>query len=183
VQAVPEPNDGSAAVLPPVSVVIPAYNAANTIERALRSVYAQTYPNIVEGIVVDDGSTDNTCHVVRSRFPHAKYIYQKNAGPFPAKNRGIEAATGDYVAFLDADDEWTETKIERQISVLVSRPGAALVTCFPRMIHEGIVPTPRRPQARCGGIVQASFRDWLFRAPPRVRWRVSVWLGGQRDCV
>ena len=150
---------------PTVSVIIGAYNAADTIERALASVYAQSYPGPVEVIVVDDGSTDSTHHVVRSRFPHAEYIYQENAGHGPAKNRGIEAAIGEYVAFLDADDEWLDAKLERQVSVLARAPGAALVTCHHRMVQEGSAIAKAAPERRDGGVVEGEFRDWLLRVP------------------
>jgi len=110
-----------------VSVVIPAYQNASTIERALESVAAQTYPNIVEVIVVDDGSTDETAHILTARFPDVRYVGQENAGAGAARNRGTEMAWGDYVAFLDADDEWFPDKIATQMEVALTHPGLALV--------------------------------------------------------
>ena len=91
---------------PSVSAVIPAYNAGDTIERALNSVYAQTYENTIEVIVVDDGSTDETAQIVRDRFPDVILIQQRNAGAAAARNSGVSAASGEWIAFLDADDEW-----------------------------------------------------------------------------
>src|SRR5688572_16056491 len=86
------------------SVVIPAYNRAGLIERAIKSILLQSYTN-VEIIVVDDGSTDNTKEVV-SRFNHAnlKYIYQENRERGAARNNGVKNAHGAYVVFLDSDD-------------------------------------------------------------------------------
>ncbi len=115
--------------LPTVSVVMPAYNAADTIKRALDSVYAQTYANIIEVIVVDDGSADNTAEIVRDSFPNATLIQQANGGASVARNAGIECATGDLIAFLDADDEWFPEKTEVHVGVMRDNPGLALCMC------------------------------------------------------
>jgi glycosyltransferase involved in cell wall biosynthesis len=109
--------------------VIPAYNAEATIGRALDSVYAQTYPGIPEVIVVDDGSTDNTAQVVRDGFPRATLITQANTGVAGARNRGVECATGELLAFLDSDDEWLPHKTERQVALFRRLPGVSLCVC------------------------------------------------------
>ena len=80
-----------------------------------------------EIIVVDDGSTDDTAMVVQRLGDGIRYLHQANAGPSAARNRGIEAARGDLVAFLDADDQWTRTKIEQQLAVMEQNPAIALV--------------------------------------------------------
>ena len=92
--------------MPPlVSVIIPAYNSRAHVARALTSLERQREKNLeVEVIVVDDGSTDETADFVRSRFPLAQCITQNHAGLAAARNTGIDAATGDYIVFLDADD-------------------------------------------------------------------------------
>jgi glycosyltransferase involved in cell wall biosynthesis len=94
-----------------ISVVIPAFNAGQFIRRTVDSILAQTYSDF-EIIVVDDGSTDNTADVVRSYGPKVRYIYQQNAGDGPARNTGITAAEGDWIAFLDHDDEWLPKKLQ-----------------------------------------------------------------------
>ena len=104
-----------------VSVVIPAYNAAAFIRRTIDSVLRQSYRDF-ELIVVDDGSTDSTARVVKGYGQALRYIYQENAGDGPARNTGIEAAKGQWIAFLDHDDEWLPEKLERQMALLKRNP-------------------------------------------------------------
>ncbi len=101
-----------------VSVIIPAYNSASTIIRALQSVVAQTLAPL-EIIVVDDASTDTTRDLVTtfassSSFPVRVLTQTTNSGPSAARNAGWDTAVGDYIAFLDADDQWHPRKIELQ---------------------------------------------------------------------
>ncbi len=91
--------------VPTVSAVIPSYNYGAYVGKAIDSVLKQTHPN-VECIVVDDGSTDNTREVVAAYGERVRYIYQKNAGLPDARNTGVKAALGEFVGFLDSDDEW-----------------------------------------------------------------------------
>jgi glycosyltransferase involved in cell wall biosynthesis len=103
---------------PLVSVVIPAYNAERTVRATLDSVLRQTFTH-VEVILVDDGSTDRTSDVARSLGdPRLRIIKQANAGHAQARNIGIGAATGTYVAVVDADDVWLPDKLEQQLAVL-----------------------------------------------------------------
>ena len=110
-----------------ISVVIPAYNAAGTIGRALDSVIAQTHP-AREIIVVDDGSTDRTAQIVSEYGGRVEYLYQDNAGPGAARNAGIRAARGEWIAFLDADDEWLPHRLALQVDLLGRHPDLAWVT-------------------------------------------------------
>jgi glycosyltransferase involved in cell wall biosynthesis len=98
-----------------VSVVIPAYNAAAQIENAIDSVLAQSMPPM-EIIVVDDGSTDDTAKLVARRYPQIILIRQENQGCGPARNTGCRIARGEWLAFLDADDEWLPEKLEKQLT-------------------------------------------------------------------
>ncbi|HXJ20302.1 MAG TPA: glycosyltransferase family 2 protein [Polyangia bacterium] len=107
-----------------VSVVIPSYNRAYCLPRAVDSVLHQTHPN-VEVIIVDDGSTDDTGAVVSARYggdPRVRYHRQQNAGISGARNAGLALATGDYVALLDSDDEWLLWKLELQIACMRAHP-------------------------------------------------------------
>ncbi|MBI9070037.1 MAG: glycosyltransferase family 2 protein [Melioribacteraceae bacterium] len=102
-----------------ISVVIPTYNRAFIIKKCLDSVLEQTFHNL-EVLVVDDGSTDNTKEVVESiNDSRINFIEsEKNGGACAARNIGINAAKGDYIAFLDSDDYWLKDKLEKQINCL-----------------------------------------------------------------
>lgn len=110
---------------PLTSVVIAAYNMERTLGATLESVLAQDY-DPVETIVVDDGSTDGTAAVVRS-FAGVRYLHQERAGPSAARNRGVAEASGDFVAFVDADDEVPATKLSLQVGLLLDRPEVGCV--------------------------------------------------------
>ncbi len=86
---------------PLVSVIIPAYNRASTVQKAVESVLAQSYDHL-EVLLIDDGSTDETAAVVQSiQDPRLRYIYQQNAGACAARNHGVSLAKGEYIAFHD----------------------------------------------------------------------------------
>lgn len=109
-----------------VSVVIPAYNSARFLRETIESVRQQTAP-VHEIIVVDDGSTDETEQVIQSLGEGIVYIRQANAGVSAARNRGIAQASGEIIAFLDADDLWLPQKVENQVSAFLGNPNMALV--------------------------------------------------------
>jgi len=106
---------------PLISCIVPAFNSERYLGEALDSILAQTYRPI-EIIVVDDGSTDGTRDVAARYGDQVRYLWQPNAGPPQARNRGLTAATGDFVAFLDADDLWHPEKLERQMARFDARP-------------------------------------------------------------
>lgn len=109
-----------------ISVIIPLYNKAKTIKRTLESIHNQSYQDF-EVIVVDDGSTDDSFRVV-SEFndPRIKIYRQSNQGVSAARNHAVELSSGDYVAFLDADDEWDPDYLETQVSLIRSYPEASI---------------------------------------------------------
>jgi glycosyltransferase involved in cell wall biosynthesis len=104
---------------PTISVVMPCHNAAASVGAAIESVLAQTYPS-VELVVVDDGSTDASCDVLHSFGSRIVAIAQENRGPGPARNRGIAAASGALLAFLDADDYWRDDCLARLSDALLA---------------------------------------------------------------
>ncbi len=100
---------------------MPAFNRADTIMRAIRSVQAQTFTDW-ELIVVDDGSTDNTAARIEGCDPRLKLIRQENQGTAGARNTGLRASSGAYIAFLDSDDEWLPHHLELSVSFLEAFP-------------------------------------------------------------
>jgi GT2 family glycosyltransferase len=109
-----------------VSVVIPTYNRARNCRCAVESVLAQSYGNL-EVIVVDDGSRDATREALEGIDSRVRYLRQENAGVSAARNRGLLAAHGEFVAFLDSDDCFLPWKIEAQLAVLRAHPEAGMV--------------------------------------------------------
>lgn len=107
---------------PRFSVVIPAFNAASTLSRAIDSVLEQSYP-AHEVIVVDDGSGDETPDVLARYVGRAHYVRQANAGPSAARNRGVAAASGDWIAFLDADDWYYPSRLQSHAEMIAAHPG------------------------------------------------------------
>ena len=142
-----------------ISVVLPSYNRAHILPRAIESILGQTYKDI-ELIIVDDGSSDNTAEVV-GRFSDSRIVYvrQENAGACAARNNGIAHARGDYIAFQDSDDIWHQDKLEKQLATL-QNTGADVVFCqMNRMVggekvglvsdyfHEGFLPKDEVPMS------------------------------------
>lgn len=111
---------------PLVSVIMPAYNARPYIAEAMQSVLSQDYPNI-ELIVVDDGSVDGSAECAKMFGDRVKVIRQANAGVAAARNKGLDEAKGELIAFLDADDVWLPGKISAQVEYLRQHPETAVV--------------------------------------------------------
>jgi glycosyltransferase involved in cell wall biosynthesis len=116
---------------PLVSVIIPNFNYAGYLREAIDSALEQTYPN-TEVVVVDDGSTDDSKAVLASYGDRIKRIEQTNQGVSAARNNGVLASSGEYIAFLDADDIWLPQKIQRQVDTFVRQRDLGLV-------HVGVV--------------------------------------------
>lgn len=111
---------------PLVSVVIPVFNGERFLHEAVQSVLTQKY-SAIEIIIVDDGSTDGTADVARTFLEPIRYLHQTNQGPAAARNRGIEQAHGDLIAFADADDLWPADKLQLQVSHLLGDPAIEIV--------------------------------------------------------
>ncbi|MGD8312533.1 MAG: glycosyltransferase, partial [Gammaproteobacteria bacterium] len=133
-----------------ISVVIPTWNRASRLAQALESVAGQCLaPH--EIIVVDDGSTDDTRALVTGRFGDVHYIYQANGGVSRARNTGIRAATGDWVALLDSDDRWQPAKLERQAAALRQAPASGICHTDEVWIRHGRRVNPMKKHAKRGG--------------------------------
>ena len=167
-----------------ISVVIPAYNRADFIKATVETILAQSLPP-VEIIIVDDGSTDHTPQVCAQFGPPVRYIRHQNEGPSGARNHGIRAATGDWIAFCDSDDLWDRDKLELQMAVLDNTKAAWCISDL-RVIDPSNRPvrpdTPGLVQAfpvLQGGVSpSAHFARWL--AAKRVRWNggpITVYHG------
>jgi glycosyltransferase involved in cell wall biosynthesis len=118
------PIDGAVTVEGAVTVVIPVYNGERFIRRAVDSILNQTYP-VSQIIIVDDGSKDRTREIVENEYgEQVTLLCQKNGGPAKARNAGLRVATGEFIAFLDADDWWEPEKLTTQIRVLQQHPEA-----------------------------------------------------------
>ncbi|MBN3878585.1 MULTISPECIES: glycosyltransferase family 2 protein [unclassified Nostoc] len=136
--------------MPKISVIIPAYNAERTIAETIQSVQKQSFLDF-ELIVINDGSKDRTVEIVQSIKDERLQIFSYENGGLPvARNRGISHATGEFIAFLDADDLWTADKLERQLMALEQNPEAGVAyswTCFMDVDEQGkplsFLPSPR----------------------------------------
>jgi glycosyltransferase involved in cell wall biosynthesis len=168
-----------------VSVVIPTYNCAPRLMRALQSVAAQTYPHI-EIVIVDDGSTDDTTDRVAEWTAKSgatvRYVRQANAGPAAARNHGMRLASGDTIAFLDADDEWRPTKLEKQMPLLKGNVG--LVYCTNAFVDSRGMPLAN--YVRCvelhrGDILLSLFCDFFLLTSAVVISRSAYQTVGEFD--
>ena len=123
------------------SVIIPTYNYGRFLREAIESVFAQTVSDF-EVIVVDDGSTDDTPEILASiSDPRLRSFRISNSGSSVARNRGMQEASGEFIAFLDADDRWRPRKLELQLSILMSEPSVGVVfTDFVRFNEDGFLP-------------------------------------------
>lgn len=140
-----------------ITVVIPTYNRWDVLERAVRSVLGQTRP-ADEVIVIDDGSTDATPALFEMEFPRVTYIRQSRSGVSAARNRGIDAGSGQWIGFLDSDDEWHPRKLERQVEELTRAPGHRFCHTDEIWFRNGRRVNPRHRHAKSGGHI---FRECL----------------------
>lgn len=126
-----------------ISIIMPCFNAERFVAEAVNSVLNQTYPH-VELIVVDDGSTDRSLEILQPYVDRIKVLFQPNRGPYPARNHGLSQASGDYVAFLDADDWWEPDTLEKLHGALVAHD-ADIAYCGWQNVGENIRSAPHVP--------------------------------------
>jgi len=142
------------APLSSISVIIPTHNRAHLLPRALDSVLNQT-KRAEEIVIVDDGSTDDTSDLIQSNYPEVITLHQSNRGVSAARNRGIREASGEWLAFLDSDDEWLADKLERQMAALGEHPETKVCHTDEIWIRCGRRVNPMKKHAKHGG--------WIFR--------------------
>lgn len=171
-----------------VSVVIPAYNAAKLLPETLEGALSQSHENC-EIILVDDGSTDDTAAVVAPYLQRIRFIQRDHAGIGPTRNAGIEAAKGDYIAFLDADDIWLPDKVAIQLDTAKRNPESGLIACDgvefdgPRITKPHLLSAPILAALLCadGGeltadVHRAFVRNCMISCPAQVmlpRWAMQ----------
>ena len=150
---------------PLVTVIIPCFNSDAHIKETVDSVLSQTYGN-VELIVVDDGSTDRTASIVGEYGPKARLIRQQNRGVCSARNNGLNAATGEFVCFMDHDDYWYPEKLARQIRAFSEHPEAgAVYTSFLvwNADEQGVFPAPESfCQESVPDVIDPEYSGWIY---------------------
>ncbi len=158
---------------PSVSVVIPTYNRGWTVKAAIDSVCVQTFRDF-EIIVVDDGSSDDSAQILQTYGPDIKVIRQANAGVSAARNTGVRAARGKWVAFLDSDDHWMPDKLRVQVEFFEACPEAVICQTEEIWIRNGKRVNPKKVhQKPSGWIFQASLALCLV-SPSAVMLRRSL---------
>jgi GT2 family glycosyltransferase len=164
-----------------VSAVIPTYDRRALVCEAVASVLGQTWSDL-ELIVVDDGSADGTAEALSARFddPRLHVLRQENRGVSAARNRGVDAATGEWVAFLDSDDTWLPPKLERQLRMLAAHPEAP--ACYTEEIwyRHGRWANPRTVHAKHSGWIFPNCLPLCIISPSSILLRRSLFetLGG-----
>lgn len=158
---------------PLVSVVIPNYNYARYVGQAIESVLAQTYQPI-EVIVVDNGSTDGSLEVIGRYGESCRVLPQSDLGQSVGRNRGMQEAKGEFIAFLDADDVWKARKLEMQMSRFGEDPEVGLVYCSLEVTDDDLQPT--------GVVIRASSRGDALEDFARHPGRAIV-VGGESTAV
>jgi len=155
---------------PQVSVIIPTYNRGWAIAEAVDSVLEQDFYDY-ELIVVDDGSTDNTSDILRSYGNAITAIYQSNKGVSAARNRGIEASSGELIAFLDSDDLWLPRKLSRQVAFFKAHPDAMINQTEEQWIRNGVRVNPKNRHHKFSGMIFERSLELCLVSPSAVMVR------------
>lgn len=160
-----------------VSVIIPTFNRASTIIRAVDSVLAQSYQDF-ELIIVDDGSTDNTKELLAQYIQENKviYLYQENGGVSKARNYAVSKAKGQWISFLDSDDAWLENKLELQVRYIESHPETKLIHGEEIWIRNGKRVNPKKKHQKSGGQIFKRSLELCLISPSAVMLRRDLFL-------
>ena len=150
-----------------ISVIIPTYNRKKTLARAIQSVINQSLSPF-EVLIIDDGSNDGTEEWVKENFQNIKYIYQNNRGVSSARNIGIENANGDWVAFLDSDDEWLSNKLHEQVIAIESNPKIKFFHTNEIWIRNGVRVNQMKKHKKYGGYIFEKCLDICRVSPSSV---------------
>lgn len=135
------------------SIIIPTYNRKSFLKHAVDSALKQTFQDF-ELIVIDDGSTDGTIDLIREyNDPRVRYEFHKNNGPASARNRGLKKAKGEFIAFLDSDDQWVPQKLEKFHKSITQHPDIKIFHSEERWYREGKLHNPRKRHKKPSGYV------------------------------
>lgn len=166
-------------MIPLVTAIIPTYNRSEYLKNAIQSVVSQSYKNI-EVLVIDDGSSTNYAEAICAEFPNCTYFFKENGGLSSARNYGIKLSKGAYIAFLDDDDFWESSKIEKQVKVLLENPSVDCVHSSVAVVDEkGKVTgkyfgaSPHKIHKRSGNVFWNALGTWVVKSPtPLIRRKV-----------
>jgi GT2 family glycosyltransferase len=150
---------------PLISIIVPVYNGEEFIQEAIDSILLQNYPSL-EIVIVNDGSTDNSESIIKSLNVNLKYIYQENAGPAAARNRGICESSGEFIAFLDIDDFWPEFNLDLLVREILDEPGIQVVHGYAQLLKKN-----------------ESTGEWEFTANPKESFPGYIGAGLYRKSV
>ncbi len=156
-----------------ISVIIPTYNRAWALPRAIDSVLKQDYPH-VEIIVVDDGSSDNTQEILQKYKGKIRVFTQENKGVSAARNLGIRNSTGDFIALLDSDDAWTEQKLSCQIDFFDANPAALICQTQEIWIRNGVRVNPKNRHKKPSGMIFEPSLSLCLVSPSAVMMRKQL---------
>ena len=156
-----------------VSVIVPTYNRAHVLSRALDSVLAQTRPGM-EIIVVDDGSTDHTPELLADYGDSLRVLRQPNAGVSAARNAGIRASRGEFVALLDSDDSWTPDKLACQMEFFDTHPRAMICQTEEIWIRNGKRVNPMKKHQKPSGDIFIPSLKLCLVSPSAVMMRNTL---------
>jgi len=141
---------GNDPIMNTISVIIPSYNRARLLPRALDSVLDQS-SDPLQVIVVDDGSTDDTVAMLEHEYPRVMLIRQSRSGVSAARNRGIMASRGQWLAFLDSDDQWLPGKLAHQLARIRQQPDCKIIHTDEIWVRRGVRVNPHRKHRKYGG--------------------------------
>ena len=158
---------------PLVTVIMPTFNRQRYLGQAIDSVLAQTYTHF-ELIVVDDGSTDATAELLAGYGPSIKVIQQPNQGVSAARNTGIRASKGAFIALLDSDDYWMPQKLDRQIDFFSTRPKACICQTEEIWIRNGMRVNPKKKHKKYSGMIFEKTLPLCLVSPSAVLLRKSL---------
>mgnify|MGYP001273723416 FL=1 len=156
-----------------ISVIIPTFNRKKTLGRAIQSVLNQSLSPF-EILIIDDGSNDGTEEWVKENFQNIKYIYQNNHGVSSARNIGIENAYGDWIAFLDSDDEWLPNKLDKQVKAIDSNPKMKFFHTNEIWIRNGVRVNQMKKHKKYGGYIFEKCLDICRISPSSVLIKKEV---------